>query len=106
MNLIQNNDIYIYIAKNKSYKETEIIRNIILDNFVINSTPQKGNIVIYRPSSSEEENYEYSEEYIVEDSLIYEGDESASFKELKVSNQGGVISFRYVNENLRNILIR
>ncbi|MCI8621407.1 MAG: hypothetical protein HFJ50_06805 [Clostridia bacterium] len=33
--LVQNNDIYIYISKNKNYKETEIIKSVTLDNFKI-----------------------------------------------------------------------
>ena len=30
----QNNDIYIYVEKNQDYKDTEVIENIILDNFL------------------------------------------------------------------------
>lgn len=105
-NLVQNNDIYINIAKNKNYKETEIIKNITIDNFVINSKPAKGNLVIYRPSSDENKTYEYKEEYIVNDSLTYKGEEATNLKELNIANQGGVISLRYTIENLRNILIR
>ncbi len=104
--LVQNNDIYIQISKNKNYKQTEIIKNIIIDNFTINKAPAEGEIVIYRPSASENKTYEYLEEYIVEDSLTYQGEESTSLTALTVANQGGVISLRYTIQNLRNILIR
>ena len=104
--LVQNNDIYINIAKNKNYKQTEIIKNITIDNFVINSQPVEGNLVIYRPSSDENKTYEYKEEYIVSDSLTYKGEETTNLKELNLANQGGVISLRYTIENLRNIFIR
>ena len=98
--LVQNNDVYIHISKNKNYRETEIIKKIIIDNFKINSA-KKGNTVIYRPSQDENKIYEYIDEYIVSDSLIFIGNEITDMKELLVSNQGGVITFRVSNQNLR-----
>ena len=38
--LMQNNDVYLYIGKNKSYKETEIIKNITLSNFKTDNGPE------------------------------------------------------------------
>ncbi len=104
-NLVQNNDIYIHIAKNKNYKETEIIKNVIIDNFVINSEPTKGEIVIYRPSSDENSTYENIEEYMISDNITYIGEEESNLKELKIANQGGIISLRYSIEDLRYIFI-
>ena len=103
LDLVQNNDIYLHISKNKNYKETEIIKNIILKNFKVNEEPRKGQIIIYRPSRDENKYYDYSEEYIVNNELIYAGGESTNLKELQVSNQGGVIGLRYSIKNLRNI---
>ena len=103
LNLVQNNDIYLHISKNKNYRETEIIKNIKIDNFKINSIPQKGTISIYRPSKDENKTYEYSDEYIVEKELVYAGNENTNMKELLVSNQGGVVTFRISNQNLRSI---
>lgn len=105
-NLVQNNDIYLHISKNKNYRETEIIKNVTINNFNVKVEPQKGEIVIYRPSREENKTYENSEEYIIEDSLVYEGKESTNLKELQIANQGGVITLRYGVENLRRILIR
>ncbi len=105
-NLVQNNDMYIHIAKNIKYKETEIIKNITIDNIEIENAPAKGNIVIYRPSSSRDANYEYEDEYIVNDSLKYEGKEETNIKELAVANQGGVIAIRFCNKDLRNIFLK
>ena len=34
MDIMQNNDVYIEIMKNKNYKQQEIIESITLDNFV------------------------------------------------------------------------
>ncbi|MCI8392556.1 MAG: hypothetical protein HFJ23_01485 [Clostridia bacterium] len=39
--LMQNNDVYLYIGKNKSYKETEIIKRIIINNIKVEEGPQK-----------------------------------------------------------------
>lgn len=102
-NVVQNNDIYIHIGKNKNYKETEVIKNVTIDNFKVNTTPAKGEIVIYKPSSNTEKTFEYKEEYIVNDSLIFKGEETTNLKDLSVANQGGVIAFRYAVQNLRGV---
>lgn len=104
--LVQNNDVYLHISKNKNYKQTEIIKNVTVNNLKINNAPQKGEIVIYRPSKDENKTYEYSNEYIVKDSLVYQGSEKSNLKELQISNQGGVITLRFCNNNLRKIFIR
>lgn len=103
LNLVQNNDIYLHISKNKNYREKEIIKNIVLDNFKINKEPQKGKVVIYRPSKDENKYFEYSDEYIVNESLVYVGSEEENVKELQIANQGGVIWVRYSTDDLRNV---
>lgn len=70
-NLVQNNDLYLYISKNKNYKETEIIKSITLNNFKIENGPNLGNIVIYRPSKLDDKAYEYNEEYIMNGEITY-----------------------------------
>lgn len=101
LELVQNNDIYIDIIKNKNYKQEEIIDKIVIDNFQIESNPKKGEIAIYRPNS-ESINFENSEEYKIENQLEYIGDENSDLANLKIANQGGLILLRYVNENLGN----
>lgn len=100
LNLVQNNDVYIEITKNKNYKETEIIDKIILDNFRIINNPQNGETKIYRPSENEKMIYENKNEYIVEDKLEYIGAENTNIKDLKIANQGGMIMLRFANINL------
>lgn len=97
--LVQNNDMYLYISKNKNYKETEIIKNITIKNFKTESRPAVGNIVIYRPSKAEEKIYEYNEEYIIKDEIIYAGSENTNAKNLEISNQGGMIQLRFCNND-------
>lgn len=100
LQLMQNNDIYINITKNKNYSQTEIIDKIVLDNFSINEQPQKGTIKVYRPNNVENGVYTNSEEYLVNDKLEYIGSEKSNIKNLEIANQGGLILLRYVNEGL------
>ena len=97
----QDNDIYIYIEKNKNYNKIETIEKIVLNNFRINSNPQIGEISFYKPSSSEKELFENSDEYKVEE-IIFTGEQATKLQELKISNQGGIVAFRLANKNLGN----
>lgn len=99
-NLVQNNDIYICISKNKNYEETEIIKNVTINNIKVENGPDLGNIVIYRPSSEENKIYEYKEEYIIKDQITYIGSEVGNAKKLEISNQGGIIIFRLCNNEI------
>ena len=102
--IVQNNDIYLYISKNKNYKQTEIIKNIIIDNLIVEEAPIKGKIKFYRPSKNENVVYEYLDEYILEESLTYEGNENTNLKNLEIANQGGIVMLRCAISELRNIL--
>ena len=106
LNLMQNNDVYLYISKNKNHKETEIIKSITLDNFEITNAPKVGKLVIYRSSSNEGKNFEYLEEYEIDDKIIYAGSEESNTKNLEIANQGGVIEFRICNNEIREIFYR
>ena len=99
-NLVQNNDIYLYISKNKNYKDTEIIKNITLNNFKIENGPQIGKLVMYRPSEADDKVYEYKEEYIMNNEIIYKGSEFTNAKNLEVANQGGIIILRLCNNEI------
>ncbi len=101
LNLIQNNDVYIDIIKNKNYGKEEIIDKVIIDNFNIEDEPRKGEIQIYRPDS-ESLSFTNKEEYKVENEIQYKGAEKSDLNDLKIANQGGLIILRFVNENLGN----
>lgn len=94
----QINDIYLNIEKNKNYKETEVIKNILIDNIQINKTPQVGNLEIYRPNSDSLQTYSYKEEYRINDKVEFIGDTSSDIKNLKISNQGNTLIFRVLNK--------
>lgn len=100
MDVVQNNDIYLEITKNKNYRKTEIIDKIVLDNFTIDKTPEVGSITIYRPEVDENKTYSYSEEMVVSDELVYTGSEKTDIKNLQIANQGGTIMLRYTNKDI------
>lgn len=97
---MQNNDVYLYISKNKNYEDTEIIKSITLSNFKVENGPKVGEISIYRPSVSEDKVYEYKDEYLVEGKLIYAGSELTNLKNLEIANQGGILVFRLCNNKI------
>lgn len=95
----QANDIYLYIDKNENYDKTEIIKSINIENFNIEAN-NKENIKIYKPDAQEEKViFQYKDEDIVQN-IEYLGDIESDLKNLKVSNQGGIIAFRCSNNNV------
>ena len=97
--IYQANDLYLYIEKNNNYKKAELISEVKIDNFTIEAQ-NTDNIKIYKPDAQEENViFKYKEENIVQD-LVYTTDTQANLKNLKISNQGGVIAFRCSNNNI------
>ena len=95
----QDNDIYIYIEKNKNYHQTETIDKVVLNNFKVNQSPKKGSVSFFQPSNNEKEFFENIDKYKTEE-IIFTGEQLTKLKELKISNQGGLIAFRVANQNL------
>ncbi len=96
----QNNDIYIYIEKNDNYKEEEAIRSIIIDNLNVQKEKELGTVKFYRPNVEESGgNFSNTEENEVQ-SLEYTGGLESDIKNLVIGNQGGLIIFRYANNNV------
>ena len=98
----QNNDIYLYIKKNSDYKYTETISSVVLDNFKINQEPKVGKIKLLKPDTDiDSVIFKNSSENEV-DRIEYKGDIDSSIKEMKISNQGGLVVFRYAIEDIGN----
>lgn len=96
----QNNDIYLYIKKNENYEETEIIENIKIENFNIQQNSKIGEVKLLKPdSNSESVIFKNNTENEV-NSIEYTGDMESSIKDLKISNQGGIVVFRYAINNV------
>ena len=64
-NVIQNNDIYIYIEKNDDNKKQETIKSVKLENITIAEKPEVGEMKIYKPISNDSVLFENKDENIV-----------------------------------------
>ena len=95
----QNNDIYLYIDKNKNYGKTELIENVKISNFNISKKTDKGEIKIYKPTTEESKMFSNVQEFEIKE-LTYVGDLESNIKQSKISNQGGLIVFRCANNNI------
>ena len=99
-NVSQNNDFHFYIQKNENYDKEEAIKSILIDNIQVKKENNKGAINFYRPNTTASGgNFKGNEEDMIE-SIEYEGDVESNFKTLKISNQGGIVMFRYANDNI------
>ena len=98
----QNNDIYLYIKKNEDYKYTETIADIKLENFNIVQSPKVGQIKLLKPDADAENVIFRNNSENETQSIIYQGDIESNIKLMKVSNQGGLVVFRYVISELGN----
>ncbi len=99
INVIQNNDIYIYVQKNIEYKKQETIKSIKIDNINIVKEPQVGEVKIYKPSTSEVNLFENKNDNEIKE-IEFSGTKATNNKNLEISNQGGVLSFRCANNNV------
>lgn len=95
----ENNDIYIYIEKNSGYGKTELIDTIEIKDIEIDKFNELGEAKFYKPVTDEKRIFNSLKENEVT-SLIYDGELESNLKELKISNQGGIIAFRYAINNL------
>ena len=96
----QNNDIYIYVEKNDNYKKEEAIRSIVIDNLNVQRNKELGTVKFYRPNVSDAGgNFSNTEENEIQ-SIEYTGGMESDIKNLIISNQGGIILFRYANNNV------
>lgn len=100
LKIIQNNDVYLEIKKNKNYKETEIIDKIIIDNLKVEKEPKVGTVKMYKPTEDGASPYNNIEENEIKEILEYTGKEKADIKNLEVTNQGALVLFRYAIEDL------
>ena len=96
----QNNDIFIYVDKNENYGKEEAIENISIENINIQSQSDKGITNIYKPNSLDNENiFRNIQENLVE-KIEYKGTMKSSLKNSEISNQGGIIAFRYAKDKI------
>lgn len=94
----QVNDIYFYIDKTTEGKQT--IKEIKLENFTINKSPEVGTLKLLRPTGDLPNLYTYSEQDYLKDGITYLGGSIDDMKSLEISNNGGALGFRLSIEDL------
>lgn len=99
LNVNQNNDIYIYIEKNSNYGKTEIIEEVEINNIIIDKQKEKGELKLYKAVVDEKRMFINSTENEIT-GITFKGELESNLKEQKISNQGGIIAFRYGINNL------
>lgn len=95
----QNNDVFLYLDKNQAYGKTEAIKTVEVNNIQIEAK-QKENIKIYKPDEQEEKLIFKNKEENMLQNIVYTGEVEANIKQLKISNQGGLVAFRCANNNV------
>ena len=95
----QNNDIYLYLEKNSSYGKTELINTIEIKNINIEKTTEKGELKLYKPVIDEKRMFINAVDNEITE-ITYTGELESNIKEQKISNQGGIVAFRYAINNL------
>ncbi len=99
IDVIQNNDIYVYIEKNEDYSKQETIASVKIDNFHIRQSTDLGEIKIYKPTVNETSLFQNTDENIIQN-IEFKGAKSTNTRNLEISNQGGVLSFRCANNKI------
>ena len=98
INIEQVNDIYMYINRADNIEET--IKEIKLNNFIINKKPELGELKLLRPTGELSNLYNHSEQNYLDSEIIYSGGLIDDMKALEISNTGGILGFRFALENL------
>ena len=96
----QNNDINLYIEKNRNYDKQEAIKSILIDNIHIQRNSEKGIINFYRPNTTDSGTYFKNVEDNLVQTIEYKGAMQTDLKNLEISNQGGLIMFRVANDKV------
>lgn len=103
-NVIQKNDIYLAIEKNKDYSEEDAIKKITINNLQVTERGKKGTVKFYR-TSLETNDFDYTENYEIKDSIEYTGAKKTNLKleNMTISNQGGLIELSVILNDLGKI---
>ena len=80
-------------------RQTEIIDSVEINNIKINKQNEKGDTKIYKPVTDEKRMFINATENEITE-ITYKGELESNIKEQKISNQGGIIAFRYAINSL------
>lgn len=98
--VVQTNDLYIYLDKDTNYKKDAVIRSVKIDNINILQNVKLGKIQVYMPNSLDDGLYKYTNEFLVNSSLTYNGAANDNIKALQIGNQGGCVCISFANVGL------
>ena len=96
----QNNDIYIYVEKNGEYKKQEAIDEINIENIVMSKQNEKGILKIYKPDITNPNVIFSNKEENEIQNITYVADQNSDIKNLKITNQEGIVAFRIANNKI------
>lgn len=95
--VIQTNDLYIYIDKNNEYNKETIIKSVKIENIQILQNVKIGKVQVYMPNSLDDGLYKYTNDFLVNSTLTYNGASSDNVKNLEIGNQGGCVCISFAN---------
>lgn len=99
--ITQVNDLYLYIDKTIE-DDNQTIKEIKIENFVINKKPSMGKLKVLRPTGEIANLYTHSHQDYLNDKIVYNGGVIDDLKSLEISNNGGILGFRVAVEDLGN----
>lgn len=99
----QVNDLYMYVDKTIE-DDDQTIKETRIENFVVNTNPNRGKLKVLRPTGEIANLYTHSEQDYLNDKIVYTGGVIDDLKSLEISNNGGILGFRISIEELGNYI--
>lgn len=101
LELTQNNDIYIYIEKNKNIESESKLKSIKIKRTSPIVKPKKGQISVLLPTSNNiNKIFLNSTENYLNKTIEYNANTSDNLEKQEICQDGGMIAFRISNQNI------
>ncbi len=101
LELTQNNDIYIYIEKNKNIESESKLKSIKIKRTSSIVKPKKGQISVLLPTSNNiNKIFLNSTENYLNKTIEYNANTSDNLEKQEICQDGGMIAFRISNQNI------
>lgn len=97
---IQTNIVCINLTKNEEFKQQNSIKSVKIENVQILKNVNLGKIQLYMPNSLDDGAFKYTDDYIINSSLTYNGANEDNKKNLEICSQGGWIFINFANIGL------
>lgn len=101
LDLIQNNDIYIYINKNEHISSAEKIQNVKIEKMAIREKNKVGTVKAFLPTSNNLKTlFSQSTENYFNKSIEYSASTSDNLEKQEICQDGGMIALRISNQEI------